>query len=115
MGKFQTKCHEVGMCIKQTEPYTLWSNATEGTIHELKCGAGRKIAKSSCPDKLWDHCIKLEVCIWLHTTLDNYELQGQVLETIVSSQTADISPFVELPYYAWVKFYDSLTKYPELK
>ena len=41
MGKFQMKCHEVGMNIKQTEPYTPWSNATEGTIHELKHGAGR--------------------------------------------------------------------------
>ena len=36
MGKFGHKCNEVGMCVKQTEPHTLWSNAAEGTIWELK-------------------------------------------------------------------------------
>ena len=30
-------------------------------------------------------------------------------------QTADISPFVEHPFYAWVKFWDNLAKYPEPK
>ena len=106
---------EVGMHIKQTEPYTLWSNADEGTIHELKHGTGRKMAKSSCPAILWDHCLKLEAYIQSHTTLKNYQLQGQVLETIVSGQTADILPFVEIPYYAWVKLYDDLAKNPKLK
>ena len=115
MGKFWTKCHEVGMHIKQTELYTPWSNTAEGTIHELKHGTGRKMAKSSCPAKLFDHCLKLEAYIQLYTALDNYELQDQVPETLVSRQTADILPFVQLLYYAWVKFYDNLTKYPELK
>ena len=114
MGKFWMKDHEVGM-HKQMEPYIPWSNATKGTFHELKCGAGRKMAKSSCPAKLWDHCLKLEAYIQLHSCLNNYELQGQVLETIMSRQTADITPFVELLYYAWVKFYDNLAKSPEPK
>ena len=109
------ECCEVGMHIKQTKPYIPWSNAAKGTTCELKCGAGRKMAKSSCPAKLWEHCFELEAYIWLHTTIDIYKLQGQVLETIMSRQTADISPFVELLYYAWVKFYDKLAKYPKLK
>ena len=115
MAKFHCKCREVATCVKQTEPYTLWSNAAEGTIQELKCGAGQKMAKSSCPPKLWDHCLELEAYIRSYTALDKYELQGQVPETIMSGQTADISPFVELPFYAWVKFWDSLAKYPEPK
>ena len=114
MGKFW-ECHEVGTCIKQNEPYTPWSNTTKGTIHELKHGGGRKMAKSSCPAKLWDLCLELEEYIWSHTTLNNYELQCQVLETIMSGKTTNISPFVELPFYAWVKFYDNITKYPEPK
>ena len=52
MGKFCHKCCEVGTCVKQTEPYTPWSNAVEGTIRELKCGTGKKMAKLSCPAKL---------------------------------------------------------------
>ena len=43
MGKFCCKCHEVEMCVKQTEPYSLWSNATKGTIWELKCRASWKM------------------------------------------------------------------------
>ena len=113
MGNFQTKYHEVGTCIEQMEPYTPWSKATKGTIHKLNCGAGRKMAKSSCPTKLWDHCLEHEANIHSCTTLNNYELQGQVLETIMSRQTTDISPFIEILYYAWVKSYDNLTKYPE--
>ena len=34
---------------------------------------------------------------------------------IMSGQTADISPFIEHPFYAWVKFWDNLAKYPEPK
>ena len=89
MGKFCCKCCEVGMCVKQTKPHTPWSNAAEGTIWELKCRAGQKMAKSSCPAKLWDHCLELKAYIRLHTALDKYELQGQVPKTIMSAQTAD--------------------------
>ena len=89
------KCHEVGTCTKLMELYTPWSNAAEGTIHELMHGASRKMAKSSCPSKLWDLCLKLEAYNQLHATLNNYELQGKVPETIVSRETADISPFLE--------------------
>ena len=115
MGKFHCKCREVGMHVKQTEPHTLWSNVAEGTIRELKHGAGQEMAKSSCPAKLWNHCLKLEAYIRSHTPLDKYELQGQVPETIMLGQTIDISLFVELPFYVWVKFWDNLARYPEPK
>ena len=115
MGKFCHKCCEVGTCVKQTKPYNPWSNVVEGTIRDLKHRAGQKMAKSSCPAKLWDHCLELEAYIRLHAALDKYELQGQAPKTIVSGQTTDISPFIELPFYAWVKFWDNLAKYPEPK
>jgi len=35
-----------------------------------------------------------------HTALESYELNNQVPETIVSGQTADISPFAEHAWYA---------------
>ena len=34
---------------------------------------------------------------------------------IMSGQTADISPFIEHPFYAWIKFWDNLAKYPDPK
>ena len=113
MGKFRKKCREFGTHVKQTEPHSPWQNAAEGAIRELKRGAGRKMTKSKCPAKLWDHCLELEGYIRSNTALDSYELQGQVPETILSGQTADISPFVECTWYEWVKWYDGQAKYPQ--
>ena len=73
------------------------------------------MSQSSCLAMLWDHCLKLETYIRSHTALDKYELQGRVPKTIVSGQTADISLFIELPFYTWLKFWDNLAKYPEPK
>ena len=113
MGEFRRKARQMGIRVKQTEPYSPWQNAAEMAIREVKKGAGRKMVKAKSPSKLWDHCLELEGYIRSHTANDNYELQGQVPETILSGQTADISPFVEHPWYGWVKFYDHRSSYPE--
>ena len=78
----------------------------EGAIRELKRGSGRKMMRSLSPAKLWDHCIELEALIRSHTALDICELQGQVPETLLSGQTADISPFIE---HEWYDFVSGLT------
>ena len=112
MGRFCQKARQMGVQIKQTEPYSPWQNAAEGAIHEVKRGAGCKMAKMKSPAKLWDHCLELEGHIRSHTALDSYELQGEVPETILSGQTVDISPFVECGWCDWVKWFDSRAKYP---
>ena len=38
LGKFCHKCRQAGSHVKQTEPYTPWSNAAEGAIREVRCG-----------------------------------------------------------------------------
>ena len=103
----------MGCHIKQTEPYSPWQNAAEGAIRELKRGAGRKMMSPKAPQKLWDHCLELEAYIRSHTALDLYELQGQVPETILSGQTADISPFVECKWYEFVRWYDIKAQFPQ--
>ena len=74
-----------------------------------------KMAKTQTPSKLWDHCLELEGYIRSHTAINSFELQGQVPETVLSGQTADISPFIELPWYGWVYYWDSKAQYPESK
>ena len=59
--------------------------------------------------------MELEGYIQSHTALDLYELQGQVPETILSGQTADISPFVEYRWYDFVRWYDIKAQFPQLK
>ena len=115
MGEFCKKAREMGTYVKQTEPRSPWQNAAEGAIREVKRGAGRKAARQRSPGKLWDHCLELEGYIRSHTALDNYELQGEVPETLLSGQTADISPFVYCGWYEWIKWWDPKASYPEPK
>ena len=115
LGTFRKKAREMGMQIKQTEPYSPWQNAAEGAIKETKRGAGRKMMKAACPAKLWDRCLELEGYIRSNTALDINELEGQVPETILSGQTADISPYVEHGFYDWVKYYDVPAGFPQSK
>lgn len=115
LAEFRSKARQAGCRIKQTEPYSPWQNAAEGAIRELKKGAGRKAAKAHSPAKLWDHCLELEAMVRSHTSLEHYELQGQVPETLVSGQTADISPIAEHGWYDWVKYYDQGSQFPDPK
>lgn len=112
-GTFRKKARNMSCHMKQTEPYSPWQNAAESAIGELKRGTTRKGAAMKSPAKLWDHCIELEAYIRSHTALDSYELNGQVPETIVSGQTADISPFIEYGWYDWCKYYDSGQQFPD--
>ena len=57
----------------------------------------------------------MESYIRSHTALDQYELQGQVPETLISGQTADISPFVEFEWYDWIKIWDSEASFSHSK
>jgi hypothetical protein len=115
MGQFRVKAREANCWIKQSEPYSPWQNAAESVIRETKRAAGLKMAMSTCLRQIWDHCIELEAMIWLHTVLDLFELQGQVPETIVSGQTANISPFIEYAWFDWIIYYDQVASFPDLK
>jgi len=89
--------------------------AAEGCIKELKHGSSRKMLKSGSPKRLWDHAIELEALIQSHTAHEIYVLQGQVPETIMTGQTADISNLCEYEWYEWVMYYESLLSYPDNK
>jgi transposase len=74
-GNFKRKCREAGCHVRTTEPYSPWSNAAEGTIRELKRGAGRKMVKSKAPKCLWDHCLELEAYIRSNTAMRFFSLE----------------------------------------
>ena len=73
------------------------------------------MTKARSPRKLWDHCLELEAFICSHMALDQYELEGQVPETIMSGQTADISHFTEFGWCDWIVWWDSSSSFPEAK
>eukprot|EP00978_Attheya_sp_CCMP212_P041222 scaffold233447_cov64-Attheya_sp.AAC.2 len=45
---------------------------------------------------LWDDCLEYEAVLHSHIALDIHGLQGEVPETVVTSQTADISALADL-------------------
>ena len=69
--------------------------------------------KSSCPAKLWEYCAELQAKIRCHMTHDVPTLNGQVPETMVTGNTADISELVEFGWYQWVYWRDSTGSFPE--
>ena len=68
-----------------------------------------------CPMKLWDHSLELKVNILSRTAQNHLDINGQVPETIITCQTADISPYVEHGFYDWVMAFDQTQGYPNQK
>ena len=114
MELFRKKCCEAaGVHVKQTEAQTPWSNAAEATIHELKKGVGRQMVCSIAPKRLCDDCLEQEAYVRSLTAHYIYKLDGQVPETLVSGETADISPLALFKWYEWVMFRDTSVTYPD--
>ena len=112
LGEFRRKCCEADCHLINSEPYLPWQIFSEGCIKELKKASSRKLISTGSPKVLWDHCIKLMTLTRLHTAHTAYELQGEVPETIMTGQTADISNICDYDWYEWVMFRDNTTSDP---
>ena len=84
-------CH-----LRQTKPFTPWSNAAKRKRRELKKGSGRKMIKSGAPKRLWDDYLELESHIRSNTAHGIHKLGGKIPKTIMSGKTSDISQFCGL-------------------
>jgi hypothetical protein len=71
--------------------------------------------KTGSPKCLWDQCLELEAYVRSCTSNDIYMTAGQVPETIMSGNTADISHIAEFGWYDWVMFRDNEPFYPDDK
>jgi hypothetical protein len=98
-GDFKRKLREADCHTRQTEPYSLWQQAAEGCIRELKHGVSRKMIKTGSPRVLWDHCIELEALIRSLPSNNVYMTNGEVPETIVTGSTTNISHICEFGWY----------------
>jgi len=114
-GEFRRKLKEADCHPRVTEPYSPWQQAAEGCIRELKRGSSRKMIKTGSPKCLWDHCLELEAYVRSCTSNDIYMTAGQVPETIMTGNTADISHIAEFGWYDWVMFRDNVPSFPDDK
>jgi hypothetical protein len=106
-GEFRCKLKEADCHQRVTEPYSPWQQAAEGCSRELKRGSSQKMIKTGSPKSLWDHSLELEAYFCSCTSNDIYMTAVQVPETIMTSNTADISHFAEFGWYDWVMFHDN--------
>ena len=69
------------------------------------------------PKPLWDHSFELKARVHSCTSNDIYMTAGQVLETLMTGDTADISHIAEFAWFNfnWVMFWDEVPGYPNNK
>ena len=113
LGEFRKKLRDAGCYVHQTEPYTPWSDRAELAIRELKRKTQRQLLKSRCPKRLWDDCLELMADINSHVVHENYELDGQTPQAILTGLTPDISTLAEFHWYQWVKWFDEKADLPD--
>ena len=70
--------------------------------------------KTGSPKKLWDHCIILMAMIRSFSTNSIYMTAGQVPETIMTGETANISRTYQFGWFDWVMYHDP-AKFPDNK
>ena len=99
LGEFKRKCLKSNCYLGNSEPYSPCKIAAERCIKELKKASSRNLISNGSPKVLWDHCIELMALIRSHTAHTAYELQGEVPETIMTRQTADITNICEYDCY----------------
>jgi Reverse transcriptase (RNA-dependent DNA polymerase) len=114
-GEFRKKARQAGIYCKLTDPYSPWQNRAESEIRELKRLSTRWMLRTGSPERLWDDAIELASIIRSHMALDIYKLNGQVPETVMLGQTADISFIYGFAWYDWVYYNDPVIKFPEAK
>jgi hypothetical protein len=97
--EFRLKLKEADCHPRVTEPYSPWQQAAEGCIRKLKSGSSQKMIKTGSPKCLWDHCLELEAYVRSCTSNDIYMTAGQVPETIITGNIANISHIAEFGWY----------------
>ena len=99
LGELAWKCKKAHCYLRSMEPYSPWSNSAKHEIRELKKGAAWKLMLSGAPQQLWCFALEYESRVRSHTAHDIYRLDGRIPETVVSGETADISPFCEFGFF----------------
>jgi hypothetical protein len=62
---------------------------------------------------LWDHCLRQQAYVRSYTALEIFSLEGQVPETQVFGNQADISTVVEYAWYEFVEYRDVSIGFPD--
>ena len=95
LGDFKKKNQKAQCRLLPIEPHTPNQNATEGCIRELLRSYRRRMRETNTPERLWDVCLSFTSKLRCHTALNIRGLNGEVPQTVLKGDTADISHLVE--------------------
>ncbi len=112
-GGFRCKLKEADCHPRVTEPYSPWQQAAKDCKHDLKRGSSCKMINTGSSKSLWDYCLELKAYVHSCTSNDINMITGQVPETIMTGNTADISLIAEFGWYDWVMLRDNKPSYPD--
>jgi hypothetical protein len=114
-GEFRKKPRDAGCYVHITEPHTPWSDRVELAIRELKRRTRRQVVLSPFPKRLWDDCMEFMSEINSHTVHENYDLEGQTPQAMLTGVTPDISFLAEFQWYQWIEWFDENASLPDAK
>ena len=105
-GEFRKKARAAGSMIHPIEPRTPNHQRCETTNNVLSQMYVRAMRRSNAPTVFWDDCYELQARILALTAHDRVKLRGEVPETILLGDTADISAVSEFEWYEPVWFWN---------
>ena len=114
-GEFARKARQAQCPIDLVDKYSQFQDSAEAEIREVKRLANRWQTSTNSPRRLWDYCVVLASLVRSHTALPMYQLHGQLPESVMTGQTADISHICEFGWYWWVYYNDPPGTFPEGK
>lgn len=101
-GEFKRKAMRAQSAIRPIEAHTPNSNLAEDGIRELKRMYRRAMIRTNSPRCLWDLCLVYHAYVRSHSCLSIRQLDGEVPQTLLTGDTADISHICEFGWYDWV-------------
>ena len=101
-GEFKRKATRASCPIYPIEPYTPNANICEDGIRETLRGFRRMMAAKKTPAVLWDDGLMYYSAVRCHTVNSIHETQGEVPQTIITGEQADISWLAEFGWYDYV-------------
>jgi hypothetical protein len=111
-GTLRRKCCEVSCHMKQTEPLSLWMNAAEKFVRELKKGLAQQMLKKHSPKRSWEHCLESQGGHVTSNRADNHFglANGETQEAMISAgETANISEFAKSGWHNWINDFRGAT------
>lgn len=101
-GEFRRKALRAQSTIRPIEAHTPNANLAEDGIRELKRMYRRAMIRTNSPRCLWDLCLVYHAYVRSHSCLSIRQLDGEVPQTLLTGDTADISHICEFGWYDWV-------------